>query len=170
MFLKIKDLLDNLKIIELDIVNPTSYDVFTALYSDTNPDAVSYYITGDINKRKLIREIYNYKYAMADITGTSNSFFNNEPPGPFFFDIITGFDQDSIFYHMNQELDKDLFKDIKYIPNFLLDINNKIELSNPNNNNIKVYTLKIDIFNKEKRNNYLEGNIAITNGKMFKVK
>ena len=71
---------------------------------------------------------------------------------------------------MNQELDKDLFKDIKYIPNFLLDINNKIELTNPNNNNIKVYTLKIDIFNKEKRNNYLEGNIAITNGKMFKVK
>jgi hypothetical protein len=67
MFCKIKDLLNRLEIIDLDIINPTSYDVFKALYSDTNIDAVSYYITGDINKRKLIYELYNYKMAMTDM-------------------------------------------------------------------------------------------------------
>jgi hypothetical protein len=70
---------------------------------------------------------------------------------------------------MGQELNKDLFKDTEYIPNFLLDMKNKIELSNPNYN-FKIYTLKIEVFNTERQNNYLEGNVAITNGKIFKVK
>lgn len=48
---------------------------------------------------------------------------------------------------MGQELDKELFKDVEYIPNFLLNLDNKIELSNPNHN-IKIYRLKTDIKTK----------------------
>jgi hypothetical protein len=52
---------------------------------------------------------------------------------------------------------------------FKIQIINKLEIKNSENEYIKIYTMKIDIINGKSKTPYIEGNIVILNKKIFKI-
>jgi hypothetical protein len=183
MFYKIKELLDRLDIVHLDEENPSFDDVIKNILckSDT-VDAVSYYITTDVVKQQMFdygvamkkydidKEKYEAsKYSGCEVEYKEPTISYQNAPGMFWYHIITGFSPNATFLSGGKELPKEMFQDVEYIPNFLLHIDNIIEIINPEYTQMKVYSLKFSSVKDELSKYYIEGNIVITNKKMFNI-
>ncbi len=178
MYHTVKELLNTLEIVEMDKVNPSLYELMSVFLDNEDADAVSYYITGDITKRQILdtyigmkkyeieRDQYHYDFGVRKEPDTT--FYKNNTPGMLYYDIITEFSPDSIFVYKGQELSKDIFRDVEFIPNFLLSLDSKIQIKN--SEYVKVITLKLGLVQRERSKPcFKEGNAVITKGMLFCV-
>jgi hypothetical protein len=188
MFCKIKELLDRLEIIHLDQTDPSFDEVIKNILCKSNVDAVSYYITTDVVKQQLFdygvamkkydidKEKYEAsEYSRCERSGCERRTYEKptisyqKAPGMFWYHIITGFSPNATFLSGGKELPKEMFRDVEYIPNFLLHLDNIIEIINPEYTQMKVYSLKFNSVKDDLSKYYIEGNIVITNKKMFNI-